>query len=54
MFHYRNHSAASGMVLTGFDVEDGDLADFIRHLDKIGYEYHDETANPAYRFFLKS
>ncbi len=54
LFHYRNHSAASGMVLAGFDVPENELEDLHQHLDQIGYQYTDETANPAYHFFLKS
>ncbi|MER2490623.1 threonine ammonia-lyase, biosynthetic [Catenovulum sediminis] len=54
LFHYRNHSAASGMVLAGFDVPENELDDFYQHLDQIGYQYKDETSNPAYSFFLKS
>ncbi|WP_440902997.1 threonine ammonia-lyase, biosynthetic [Catenovulum sp. SX2] len=54
LFHYRNHSAASGMVLAGFDVNEAELAEFTSHLDKIGYRYNDQTNNPAYKFFLKS
>ncbi|KMT66053.1 threonine ammonia-lyase, biosynthetic [Catenovulum maritimum] len=53
LFHYRNHSAASGMVLTGFDVKDSDMAEFTSHITKIGYQFRDESENPAYQFFLK-
>lgn len=54
LFHYRNHSAASGMVLAGFDVPDNELDELHQHLAQIGYQYTEETSNPAYHFFLKS
>lgn len=54
LFHYRNHSAASGMVLAGFDVPDAELDDLLQHLDQIGYRYNNETNNPAYSFFLQA
>jgi threonine dehydratase len=52
LFHYRNHGADFGRVLAGMQVPPTDqagFADFLRHL---GYEYSNETANPAYRLFL--
>jgi len=53
LFHYRNHGAAYGRVLVGIQVpecERGRLAEALAH---IGYEYWEETANPAYALFLR-
>jgi threonine dehydratase len=33
-------------------VPPSDTADFRRFLDRLGYTYQDESANPAYRMFL--
>lgn len=52
LFHYRNHGADYGRVLVGVQVPEEARADFIAHIDAIGFPYWDETANPAYRQFL--
>ena len=52
LFHYRNHGADYGRVLVGMQVPSSDKADFRRFLDRLGYTYVDESANPAYRMFL--
>jgi threonine dehydratase len=52
LFHYRNHGADYGRVLVGMQVPPSDKAEFRRFLDRLGYDYVDETANPAYRMFL--
>lgn len=52
LFHYRNHGAAFGRVLAGFELPDEQLADFISHLERLGYQYKDETKNTAYSVFL--
>lgn len=52
MFHYRNHGAAYGRVLVGIQVPAEQRASFRASLDKLGYPYRDETANPAYHLFL--
>ncbi len=52
LFHYRNHGAAFGRVLAGIQVPDNDLDAFHRYLDELGYNYWDETQNPAYKEFL--
>jgi threonine dehydratase len=52
LFHYRNHGADFGRVLTGFEVEEADLSSFRAFLDGLGYPYTPEQDNPAYRFFL--
>lgn len=52
LFNYRNHGADYGRVLCGFELEEHDLARFSEHLRELGYQYRDESDNPAYRFFL--
>jgi threonine dehydratase len=52
LFHYRNHGADYGRVLVGMQVPPSDKADFRQFLDRLGYTYVDESANPAYRLFL--
>ncbi|MDU0353301.1 threonine ammonia-lyase, biosynthetic [Paraglaciecola aquimarina] len=52
LFHYRNHGAAEGLVLAGFEIDDGRRAEFDEHLAKLGYIYQEQTQNPAYKFFL--
>jgi threonine dehydratase len=52
LFHYRNHGADYGRVLVGMQVPPSGKADFRRFLDRLGFTYVDETANPAYRMFL--
>ena len=53
MFHYRNHGAAYGRVLMGIQVPPAERGDFQSFLDEVGYEYREETENPAYRLFLR-
>lgn len=52
MFHYRNHGAAYGRVLVGVQVPPEERGDFQSFLTDLGYEYRDETDNPAYKLFL--
>ena len=52
LFHYRNHGGDSGRVLVGMQVPPRDTAEFRRFLDRLGYDYVNETENPAYRMFL--
>lgn len=52
LFHYRNHGAAFGQVLAGFEVEESQQLDFFRHLKDLGYEWKEETSNTAYQAFL--
>jgi threonine dehydratase len=52
MFHYRNHGAAWGRVLVGFEAGVSDRRDLALYLKRIGYRYWEETDNPAYRLFL--
>ena len=52
LFHYRNHGAAEGLVLVGFDLPPDSREDFDKHLEELGYQYEEQTDNPAYKFFL--
>jgi threonine dehydratase len=52
LFHYRNHGADYGRVLTGIQVPVADRPAFLAVLDGLGYEYWEETENPAYQLFL--
>jgi len=52
LFHYRSHGADFGRVLVGMQVPSGDKKAFLTFLDHLGYEYVEETRNPAYRLFL--
>ena len=53
LFHYRNHGADIGRVLVGLQVPEREGGAFRRFLRELGYDYTDESRNPAYRFFLK-
>ncbi len=53
MFHYRNHGAAWGRVLVGFEGAAKDRRKLTAYLKRIGYRYWEETDNPAYRLFLR-
>ncbi|XQW85026.1 threonine ammonia-lyase, biosynthetic [Thalassotalea piscium] len=52
LFHYRNHGAAFGQVLAGFEMTTNDQVAFFNHLNDLGYEWQEETDNQAYQAFL--
>ncbi|RYY78171.1 MAG: threonine ammonia-lyase, biosynthetic, partial [Comamonadaceae bacterium] len=52
--HYRNQGADYGRILVGMQVPATDGKAFLDFLDTLGYPYVEETANPAYRLFLRS
>jgi threonine dehydratase len=52
LFHYRNHGADYGRVLVGIQVPPQEKQAFRAFLDKLGYAWWNETANPAYKLFL--
>src|SRR3989344_161606 len=52
LFHYRSHGADFGRVLVGMQVPSKDKKKFREFLDSLGYEYTEETNNPAYKLFL--
>lgn len=51
LFHYRSHGTDYGRVLAAFELGDHE-PDFEIRLNELGYDCHDETNNPAFRFFL--
>ena len=53
LFHYRNHGAAWGRVLVGFEARAADRARLSTYLDRIGYRYWEEMGNPAVELFLR-
>ncbi len=53
LFHYRNHGAAYGRVLVAVQVAQDEQEEFKHFLNTLGYQYWQETDNPAYRLFLK-
>lgn len=52
LFHYRNHGAAEGLVLAGFDIDEEKRSLFDLHVSELGFEMHEHKDNPAYRLFL--
>lgn len=52
LFHYRNHGAEYGRILTGIQVPPNEREEFEEFLKKLGYPCWDENDNPAYRLFL--
>ena len=54
LFHYRNHGAAFGRVLCGFEVPPAERGELRRRLESTGFPFVDETDNPAGRLFLGS
>ncbi|MGB6319753.1 MAG: threonine ammonia-lyase, biosynthetic, partial [Litorimonas sp.] len=52
LFHYRNHGAAEGHVLCGFQLPNADKTDLEASLAAIGFPVWEETGNPAARLFL--
>ncbi|KAF1049808.1 threonine ammonia-lyase, biosynthetic [Xylophilus sp.] len=54
LFHYRNQGADYGRILVGLQVPASDSQAFRAFLDTLGYPSIEETANPAYRLFLRS
>jgi threonine dehydratase len=54
LFHYRNHGAAFGQVLAGFEVKNEQELSFFNHLNDLGYQWTEETDNSAYKSFLTS
>ena len=52
IFHYRNHGADVGRIVVGVQVPPAELDDWQTFLDGLGYQYQNETENPAYGLFL--
>jgi len=52
LFHYRCHGASHGRVLMGLQVPLGERAELKARLEDGEFDGRDESANPAYAFFL--
>lgn len=52
LFHYRNQGGEYGRVLIGLETPEEDSDQFIHFLDSLGYNYFEESENPAYQLFL--
>ncbi|WP_298294357.1 threonine ammonia-lyase, biosynthetic [Thiomonas sp.] len=52
LFHYRNQGGDSGHVLVGIQVPPADKKAFSQFLQQLGYQWAEETDNPATRLFL--
>ena len=52
MFHYRNHGAAFGKVLMGMQIPKSERKEFQERLEAVGFDYKEETDNPAYKVFV--
>jgi len=52
LFHYRNHGAAYGRVLAGMQVPPADEKKLQKFLTDLGYNWCEETTNPAYGMFI--
>jgi threonine dehydratase len=52
LFHYRNHGSSNGRVLAGIQVPTASAASFDAHMQELGYQYTEESGNPAVRLFL--
>ena len=51
LFHYRTDGADYGRILCAFAAGPDDVR-LTEHMDRLGYSYNEETADPAFRFFL--
>ncbi len=52
LFHYRNHGSDFGRVLLGIQVPEVEALAFNRFLIETGFNYSNESENPAYKLFL--
>jgi threonine dehydratase len=52
LFHYRNHGADYGRIVVGMQVPPNEMPEFQAFLETLGYQYWDESQNPAYKLFL--
>ncbi len=52
LFHYRNHGADYGRILVGMQVPPQEMNEWQAFLETLGYQYWEETLNPAYALFL--
>jgi threonine dehydratase len=54
LFHYRNHGSDHGRVLVGIQIPDETSDEFMSHIAELGFDFFEETDNPAYKMFLRS
>jgi threonine dehydratase len=52
LFHYRNQGGDYGRVLIGLEIPTEEATSLGRFLDKLGYRFVEESADPAYQMFL--
>jgi threonine dehydratase len=52
LFHYRNNGADYGRIVVGMQVPPHEMGEWQAFLDTLGYQYWDESQNPAYKLFL--
>jgi threonine dehydratase len=52
LFHYRNHGADYGRIIVGMQVPPEEMNEWHAFLQTLGYQYWDESQNPAYKLFL--
>ena len=53
LFHYRAHGADYGNILAGFQIEEGEQAEFEQALAQLNYVFEDVTESKSYRYFLR-
>jgi len=53
LFHYRNIGSAYGNILIGIEDKNSDKSKLIKHLEKSGTVFKEESKNKAYLDFLK-
>jgi threonine dehydratase len=52
LFHYRNHGADYGRIVVGMQVPPNEMPELQAFLETLGYQYWNESQNPAYKLFL--
>jgi threonine dehydratase len=52
LFHYRNNGSDYGRILVGMQVPPHETQEWEAFLETLGYQYWDESQNPAYKLFL--
>ena len=53
LFHYRNLGSAYGKILIGIEDDNPKQLSLLKHLNKSGTSFTEETSNKAYKDFLK-
>jgi threonine dehydratase len=54
LFHYRNHGSDHGRVLVGIQIPADTSDEFMAHVAELGFDFFEETDNPAYQMFLRT